>query len=62
MADNPMNVRIGVSLGAAGVPDQFSTAVDALEAAGADFRPSWAPVDPDRFTADFVRELVPLQT
>ena len=25
-------------------------------------RPSWAPVDPDRFTADFVREMVPLQT
>ena len=25
-------------------------------------RPSWTPVDPDRFTADFVREMVPLQT
>ena len=25
-------------------------------------RPSWRPVDPDQFTADFVRELVPLQT
>jgi probable F420-dependent oxidoreductase len=31
-----MKVRIGVSLGAAGVPGQFSAAVDALEAAGAD--------------------------
>ena len=31
-----MKVRIGVSLGAAGVPDQFSAAVDALEAAGVD--------------------------
>jgi hypothetical protein len=29
-----MNVRIGVCLGQAGVPDQFSAAVDALEAAG----------------------------
>src|SRR5229473_4467196 len=36
MADNPMKVRIGVSLGAAGVPAQFSAAVDALEAAGID--------------------------
>ncbi len=36
MADNPMKVRIGVSLGAAGVPDQFSAAVDALETAGVD--------------------------
>ena len=36
MADNPMKVRIGVSLGAAGVPAQFSAAVDALEAAGVD--------------------------
>ena len=25
-------------------------------------RPGWAPMDPERFTADFVRELVPLQT
>ena len=25
-------------------------------------RPSWSPVDPDRFVADFVREMVPLQT
>ena len=25
-------------------------------------RPGWTPVDPDRFTADFVREMVPLQT
>ena len=25
-------------------------------------RPSWSPVDPDEFTADFVREMVPLQT
>jgi probable F420-dependent oxidoreductase len=24
-------------------------------------RPSWTPVDPDQFTADFVREMVPLQ-
>ena len=31
-----MKVRIGVSLGAAGVPDQFGAAVDALEAAGVD--------------------------
>ena len=31
-----MKVRIGVSLGAVGVPDQFSAAVDALEAAGVD--------------------------
>ena len=31
-----MKVRIGVSLGQAGVPDQFSAAVDALEAAGVD--------------------------
>ena len=29
-----MKVRIGVSLGQAGVPDQFSAAVDALETAG----------------------------
>lgn len=29
-----MKVRIGVSLRQAGVPDQFSAAVDALEAAG----------------------------
>jgi alkanesulfonate monooxygenase SsuD/methylene tetrahydromethanopterin reductase-like flavin-dependent oxidoreductase (luciferase family) len=36
MADNPVKVRIGVSLGAAGVPAQFSAAVDALEAAGVD--------------------------
>src|SRR5450631_3728734 len=36
MADNPMKVRIGVSLGAAGVPAQFSAAVDALEQAGVD--------------------------
>lgn len=36
MADNPMKVRIGVSLGQAGVPDQFSAAVDALEKAGID--------------------------
>src|SRR5229473_8159162 len=36
MADNPMKVRIGVSLGAAGVPAQFSAAVDHLEAAGVD--------------------------
>lgn len=36
MADNPMKVRIGVSLGAAGVPAQFGAAVDALEAAGVD--------------------------
>jgi alkanesulfonate monooxygenase SsuD/methylene tetrahydromethanopterin reductase-like flavin-dependent oxidoreductase (luciferase family) len=36
MADNPMKVRIGVSLGAAGVPGQFGAAVDALEAAGVD--------------------------
>jgi probable F420-dependent oxidoreductase len=36
MADNPMKVRIGVSLGQAGVPEQFSAAVDALEQAGAD--------------------------
>ncbi|HEY5354428.1 MAG TPA: LLM class flavin-dependent oxidoreductase, partial [Streptosporangiaceae bacterium] len=36
MADNPMKVRIGVSLGAAGVPAQFSAAVDALEKAGVD--------------------------
>ena len=25
-------------------------------------RPGWTPADPDRFTADFVREMVPLQT
>jgi probable F420-dependent oxidoreductase len=25
-------------------------------------RPGWTPVDPGRFTADFVREMVPLQT
>ena len=25
-------------------------------------RPGWTPVDPDRFTEDFVREMVPLQT
>ena len=25
-------------------------------------RPGWTPVDPDQFTADFVREMVPLQT
>jgi hypothetical protein len=25
-------------------------------------RPSWTPVDPEQFTADFVREMVPLQT
>jgi probable F420-dependent oxidoreductase len=31
-----MKVRIGVSLGAAGVPAQFNAAVDALEAAGVD--------------------------
>jgi len=31
-----MKVRIGVSLGQAGVPDQFGAAVDALEAAGVD--------------------------
>ena len=31
-----MKVRIGVSLGAAGVPGQFGAAVDALEAAGVD--------------------------
>jgi hypothetical protein len=31
-----MKVRIGVSLGAAGVPAQFSAAVDALGAAGVD--------------------------
>src|ERR1700729_4426947 len=31
-----MKVRIGVSLGQAGVPDHFSAAVDALEAAGVD--------------------------
>jgi probable F420-dependent oxidoreductase len=31
-----MKVRIGVSLGQAGVPDQFAAAVDALEAAGVD--------------------------
>ena len=36
MAGNPMKVRIGVSLGAAGVPSQFGAAVDALEAAGVD--------------------------
>ena len=36
MADNPMKVRIGVSLGAAGAPGQFGAAVDALEAAGVD--------------------------
>jgi probable F420-dependent oxidoreductase len=36
MADGTMKVRIGVSLGQAGVPDQFSAAVDALEAAGVD--------------------------
>ncbi len=36
MTDNPMKVRIGVSLGAAGVPSQFGAAVDALEAAGVD--------------------------
>ena len=36
MAGNPMKVRIGVSLGQAGVPDQFAAAVDALEAAGVD--------------------------
>jgi probable F420-dependent oxidoreductase len=36
MADTPMKVRIGVSLGAAGVPAQFSPAVDALETAGVD--------------------------
>src|SRR5450755_3299157 len=36
MADNPMKVRIGVSLGQAGVPAQFSAAVDALERAGVD--------------------------
>ena len=31
-----MKVRIGVSLGQAGVPDQFRAAVDALESAGVD--------------------------
>ena len=31
-----MKVRIGVALGAAGVPDQFGAAVDALETAGVD--------------------------
>ena len=31
-----MKVRIGVSLGAAGVPAQFNAAVDALEAPGVD--------------------------
>src|SRR3984893_16681023 len=31
-----MKVRIGVSLGQAGVPDQFSAAVDTLEQAGVD--------------------------
>src|SRR5260370_34965761 len=36
MADNPMKVRIGVSLAAAGVPAQFSAAVDVLETAGVD--------------------------
>jgi probable F420-dependent oxidoreductase len=36
MADNPMKVRIGVSLGEAGVPGRFGAAVDALEAAGVD--------------------------
>jgi hypothetical protein len=36
-----MKVRIGVSLGQAGVPDQFGAAVDALEAAGVDSR--WLP-------------------
>jgi probable F420-dependent oxidoreductase len=36
MADNPMKVRIGVSLGEAGVPDKFGVAVDALEKAGID--------------------------
>jgi probable F420-dependent oxidoreductase len=36
MPDNPMKVRIGVSLGAAGVPDKFGVAVDALEKAGID--------------------------
>ena len=25
-------------------------------------RPSWTPVDTDQFTADFVREMMPLQT
>ncbi len=36
MADNPMKVRIGVSLGAAGAPAQFGAAVDALEKTGVD--------------------------
>jgi alkanesulfonate monooxygenase SsuD/methylene tetrahydromethanopterin reductase-like flavin-dependent oxidoreductase (luciferase family) len=36
MADSTMKVRIGVSLGEAGVPGQFGVAVDALEAAGVD--------------------------
>ena len=36
MAENPVKVRIGVSLGEAGAPD--------------------------RFTADFAREMMPLQT
>src|SRR5450432_695003 len=36
MADNPMKVRIGVSLGQAGVPDQFAAAVDHLEELGVD--------------------------
>src|ERR1700733_10180307 len=36
MPDSTMKVRIGVSLGAAGVPGQFGAAVDALEAAGVD--------------------------
>src|SRR3984885_6431384 len=36
MADNPMKVRIGVSLGQAGVPSRFGAAVDILEQAGID--------------------------
>ena len=36
MADEVMKVRIGVSLGAAGVPGEFDAAVAALEAAGVD--------------------------
>jgi probable F420-dependent oxidoreductase len=36
MSDSTMKVRIGVSLGDAGEPGRFGTAVDALEAAGVD--------------------------
>src|SRR5271170_2354687 len=36
MSDDVIKVRIGVSLGSAGAPDQFAAAVDLLEQAGVD--------------------------